>query len=190
MKKTTASLLLACTSAAISLPACHSAKETASEPNPNEPIAVVPRQPEGYAGGKHMFMPRAQVYRTNGDYLNNVPIQVSADGKTVISFPAPSDITASSMPLTLAGGWLLDRRGVSENTRFTRYTYAQYMALKEVPTVSELLASVIPGARITEMYALTCTTQEALADTAAVNQIIQDGFKGCREILSEPVVVP
>lgn len=184
MKKTIACLLLTCSSTAMIFSSCHSTKETAAEPNSNQPIAIVPRQPSGYASeGTHMFMPRAQVYRTNGDYAHNVPIQISANGKSVISFPDPSDISASSMPYPLADGWFLDRRGVSDNTRFTRYTYAQYMTFKEPPSISELLSSVIPESRITEMYALPCTTQEALADTAAVNSIIRSGFIGCRGII-------
>ncbi len=187
--KTTVSLLFACSAATLGLSACHNAKSAPEGPRGQQPVAVIPVSPEGRIdGGKHMFLPCAQVYRTNGDYSDNVPIQVSADGKNVISYPAPTDLRESTTPLPLADGWLLDRRGIGENTRFTRYTYAQYMALKEPPTIAELLKAVIPTACITELYSLPCTTQEALADTAAVNRMIRSGFKGCSPVIMQPVV--
>ena len=41
--------------------------------------------------------------------------------------------------------------------------------MKEVPSQQELLASVIPGAKVTAVAPLPMMQQEALADTAAVN---------------------
>ena len=74
--------------------------------------------------------------------------------------------------MPLAGGWWLDRRGVGEHTVFTRWTYEEYHALKEVPAPREISAAVIPGAKVTEVMHLDMTPAEALADTAAVNAAI------------------
>lgn len=118
-------------------------------------------------------LPPAVIYKTNGDYRDNVPVTLNAAGTALVSFPSPSDLTEFSTPLPLTDGYLLDRRGVSENSRFTRYTYDQYRALAAPPSPATLIDSVIPGARITELRRLDITLQQALGDTAAVNDIIR-----------------
>lgn len=112
--------------------------------------------------------PKAVAYRMSGDYADNVPVTLAADG-TIISYPAPGDLTDRSAPLPLADGWWLDRRGISANSVFTRYTYSKYRALPAAPPPDELKASVIPGARVTVTLQLPMTVAEATADTAAAN---------------------
>lgn len=134
---------------------------------------IVHFQPENRAhiiGGKPVAVrQRALAFRMSGDYAGNVPLTLAADG-SLASYPAPSDISADSAPLPLADGWWLDRSGVTEETVFSRYTLAQYAVLKEAPSPGELLASVIPGAKVTAVAPLPMYQQEALADTAAVNE--------------------
>lgn len=138
---------------------------------------VVHFQPENRVhiiGGKPVAArQRALAFRMSGDYADNVPLTLAADG-TLASYPAPSDISADSAPLPLADGWWLDRRGVTEETVFSRYTLSQYAALKDVPAPQELLASVIPGAKVTAVAPLPMYQQEALADTAAVNEWLRN----------------
>ena len=112
--------------------------------------------------------PKAVAYRMSGDYADNVPVTLAADG-VIISYPAPGDLTDRSAPLPLTDGWWLDRRGISANSVFTRYTYSEYRALPATPTPAELKASVIPGARVTVTLQLPMTVAEATADTAAAN---------------------
>lgn len=112
--------------------------------------------------------PKAVAYRMSGDYSDNVPVTLAADG-AIISYPAPGDLTDRSAPLPLADGWWLDRRGISANSVFTRFTYSEYRALPAAPTPAELKASIIPGARVTVTLQLPMTVAEATADTAAVN---------------------
>lgn len=116
-------------------------------------------------------MPQATVFRMSGDYADNVPVDIYPQGR-LFSYPAPADVTPASAPVPLAGGWWLDRRGVGEHTVFTRWTYEEYHALKEVPAPREISAAVIPGAKVTEVMHLDMTPAEALADTAAVNAAI------------------
>ncbi len=124
------------------------------------------------AANPDKYLPRAILYMTDGDYVDNVPVQVGGGG-VITSYPAPSDVSVGrSTPLRMAGGWLLDRRGVSPRTAFTRYTYAEYSALPSAPTPQQLRAAIIPEARITRMCTLPMTPAEAAADTAAVNAII------------------
>ncbi len=138
-----------------------------------QPEAVPAKAPERVVGGEASYIPRALIYRTNGDYADNVPITVNAAGDQVVSFPAPSDLRGAT-PVPLADGWLLDRRGVSLNTRFTTFTYKEYSEMTSAPSIERLLHSVIPGARVTEVKRLDMTTQQALADTAAINVLIRN----------------
>ena len=90
-------------------------------------------------------LPHVIVYKTKKDYRNLVPVQLSADKKQVVSYPDQADIGtggANALPVLLHKGYLLDRRGVGINSAFTKYTYKQYNALKELPPPDELLRSV------------------------------------------------
>lgn len=118
--------------------------------------------------GAQATMPRARVYRMNGNYADNVPVGTDGAGR-IVSFPAPGDVSAASKPVPLAGGWWLDRRGVGHRTAFTRFTYEEYAALPQAPSVAQLTDAIIPGARVTAVEELPWTLREAEADTAAVN---------------------
>lgn len=155
-----------------------------AEPVPEPAGAILDSAPRGGA----RFLPRALVYRTNGDYAENVPISMSPSGE-IISYPAPTDL-AHTAPVPLAGGWFLDRRGVGTNTRFTRYTYKEYSSLKQPPTLDELRAAVIPGARVIQAWTLPMTSGEAAADTAAVNRLVREGLPGCCPVVNMPIVLP
>lgn len=120
------------------------------------------------------FMPRAIIYKTDGDYINNVPVTMNDDRTQIVSYPAPTDITEQSTPIELTEGWLLDRRGISKNSVFTRYTYSEYSQLAEVPSLQQLMESILPQSRVTIILQLPMTTQEAAADTVKVNQIIRE----------------
>ena len=133
------------------------------------PSSAVPGHP---LSGRQAAIPRARVYRMNGDYADNVPVGTDGSGR-IISFPAPTDVSAASKPVQLAGGWWLDRRGVGKHTAFTRFTYEEYAAMQQAPSVAQLKEAVIPGARVTVVAELPWTLQDAVADTAAVNSWLQ-----------------
>lgn len=126
-------------------------------------------------GGKPVSaIPKAVIYKMNGDYSHLVPVSLDASGERLLSYPAPSDLTAASVPLPIGNGWYLDRRGgVGKNTAFLKYTYAEYMALPSAPTPAELLSDIVPQAKVTEMKALPITINQALADTAALKQYVE-----------------
>lgn len=119
-------------------------------------------------------VPKAVVYKMYGNAgAENVPVQMSPSGNgQVLSYPAPSDVVGQE-PVALADGYLLDRRGVSANSRFLKWTYAEYGAMQQAPTPEELKAAIIPGAGVTDIHVLDMTTSQALADTAAVNAEIR-----------------
>jgi hypothetical protein len=114
---------------------------------------------------------RTVVFKMSGDYSHNVPLTLNGDG-TLASYPDPKDITANSAPVQIANGWWIDRRGVTTTTVFSSYTLEEYAALEQAPSTEQLLQSIIPGACVTALERLKITPQEALADTAAVNELI------------------
>lgn len=119
-------------------------------------------------------MPKAVIYKMNGDYSQLVPITLDASRQRVVSYPAPSDLTDSSTPLAIGNGWYLDRRGgVGPNTAFLKYTYAQYRALPSAPAPSQLLREIVPQARVTVAKALPMTLNAALADTSVLIKYAQ-----------------
>ena len=142
-------------------------------------VAVTP-QP---IGGESRFIPKAIVYRTDGNFYDKVPITLNADRTEVTSFPAPTDLSERSMPLHLSDGWMLDRRGVGPNTVFTSYTYKEYMALPQAPSPTELLAHVIPGSGITSLVELPLTMTQASSDPKLCDEYIASGFRDCKILL-------
>lgn len=123
--------------------------------------------------GPVTMLPRAVIYRTDGDYNDRVAVNLDASRSSLVSYPAPTDVSAASAPVVMKDGWLLDRRGgVGLNTAFLNWTYAEYSALESAPTPAEIMAHVIPGARVTAVRQLPMTASEALADTAAINACI------------------
>lgn len=120
------------------------------------------------------MLPRAVIYRTNGDYDDRVTVTLDATRTTLMSYPAPTDVNADSAPLVVADGWLLDRRGgIGPNTAFLDWSYAEYAAFPSVPSPADIMAHVIADARVTATRALPITASEALADTAVVNEFIR-----------------
>lgn len=151
-----------CAALCVSVAACSSRKSAVVEP---ATVAAVPSTPM-------KALPKAVVYKMSGDATaQNVPITVAPETGEIISYPGPGDI-AGQEPISLGNGWLLDRRGISENTRFTRWTYAEYQALKQPPTLSEIKAAIIPGARAVDLRRLPMTPWDAAADTAAVIKLL------------------
>ncbi len=124
------------------------------------------------------FIPKAVIYTMNGDWSQYVPVNVTEDGATLISFPAPSDIKAFSTPVNVGDGYWLDRRGIGPNTVFTRWTYAEYSQLPTVPAPDEILDNIIPGARVTEILELPLPASVAAKQPSKIRQLVADGLQG------------
>ncbi len=122
-------------------------------------------------------LPKAVLYSMNGDWSQYVPVTLSPDGQSLISFPSPSDVTDLQTPVSVGDGLWLDRRGINRNTAFTKWTYAEYAALKEVPSPTEILANIIPGARVTEILTLPMTASDASSNPEAVRRLVAEGLR-------------
>lgn len=147
------------------------------------PVVATPvRGGEVVRGGRPNYaLPRTVIYKTNGNYDDNVAIRLNPDG-SLLTFPGPGDVGEQSVPLRLADGWLLDRRGaVGSGTVFLKYTYREYHALAEPPSTAALKTAIIPGAHVTEAYALPRSVQRT--DTAAINALIREGLPGATRFI-------
>jgi hypothetical protein len=95
------------------------------------------------------------IYKTKSDYLNNVPVILSADKKTIVSYPATTDVYTRgklAVPTLLENGFLLDNRGISKDAAFLKLTYEQYAALTHTPTPDELEQMILDPDPFTVMY--------------------------------------
>lgn len=184
--KNTVFAFACCLAVGIFAAACSSSK-----PSNNEiafDAADVPVQaPSRIIGGaaRTAAQPAAHIYKVNGRCADNVTA-VIADGQ-LISYPAPSDISAATAPVSLDNGWWLDRQGIGPNTVFLKWTRAQYAALSAAPSPAEIKEAVIPGAMLQALYQLPMSASQAAADTAAVNRLIAEGLPGCKSLL--PTVI-
>lgn len=167
---------IAIAAAALCVAACSSTKTATEAQSPIAPPQIVKNTT---GGDPAATMPKAVIYRTNGDFIHNVPITLSADRKQIISYPAPSDLSASSLPVELNDGYLLDRRGISANTAFTKYIYDEYSRMTTAPSLKELKEAIIGGAEVVEIVVLPMTLTQALDNIPACNTLVKDGFPGC-----------
>lgn len=140
---------------------CRAGKETSS--SRNSEIPVIPVKPIIKGGEEAQAVLNATVFRMNGNYGDNVAITLNQDGELAY-YPDPSDISEHSSPLPLGNGWYLNRQGISPDSKFTTYTFEEYRNLKQLPSHQELLASIIPGAVVTEFVELPVTASEAMAN--------------------------
>ncbi len=121
--------------------------------------------------------PPALVYKTKTDYFNLVPIILSDDKSSIVSYPHPSDLKSGDnylTPTVLKNGYLLDNRGIGKNVAFIKLTYQEYGNLKEQPSLDELYALIIDKDPLTELC--NCGNKLGLTHPAEqLNSLIDSG---------------
>ena len=125
--------------------------------------------------------PPVIIYKTSKDYFNNIPVGLSEDKTVIISYPDIQDIYYQgepAYPTRLAGGYLLDNRGIGLNSAFIKYTYQEYSRLNATPSAETLYNLIIDKNPFTEIYLLNCKK-----DTSEINKLIFSGLKeNCKKI--------
>ena len=119
-------------------------------------------------------VPNAIVYQMNGDYAGYVPVTLNADRTAIVSYPAPSDINEASAPIKLAEGWYLDRRGITPNSAFLDYTYKEYSKLPATTGPAELMAHIMPDARITAIRRLPIKLWQAVENPVEASKLVSN----------------
>ena len=135
---------------------CHTGKKTAGSTAPQGQEAVTATV-TGAPNESQVAVasPRVIIYKMKKDYSQNVPVILSADKKTIVSYPHPRDVYTNgklAFPTPLKDGYWLDNRGIGENVAFLSYTYEEYAALSEAPDLSLLYKKIIDKDPITEMW--------------------------------------
>lgn len=126
-------------------------------------------------------LPSYLIYKMHGDYADFVPITLNAEGNTIISYPAPTDISISQKPVALGNGWFLDRRGIGIYSAFTDFTYEEYSMMDKTPSIDLLMSHIIARKGVSAIY--DCGTQRRTVDE--FKKLVADGFPGCKSILVE-----
>jgi len=99
--------------------------------------------------------PPTIVYKTSVDCFDKVPVTLTADKKSISSYPDTKDVFYKgtlAYPVRLNDGYLLDNRGINEHVAFLDYSYEQYAGLAATPTVDELMSHLLSSDPLIEMY--------------------------------------
>lgn len=118
-------------------------------------------------GGGESFIPKATVFKMSGPYADHVAVTLDNNGELAY-YPAPSDITANSVPVYLGDGWWLNRQGLGANSVFTTWTMAEYAKLSSTPSPAEIKAHIIPDARVTEFRKTSVAITDAMQNIARI----------------------
>lgn len=121
--------------------------------------------------------PSVLIYKTRADYQQYVPVILSPDKKSLVSYPAPGDVFFNgdlAYPVQLVDGFLLDRRGISENCAFLKWTYYEYSRLGSTPSKEEIMKMILDDNPLTELYSCGKRSKYRQIETE-INQIITEG---------------
>lgn len=127
--------------------------------------------------------PPVIIYKTRVDYEQNVPVILSDDKQTLISYPGPEDLLVDgrmATPTRLPKGYLLDNRGINQNVAFLKLTYREYAALKQRPTPQEIQGMIIDRDPLTELC--NCGSRYNYADEKAIEGLVKDKLKRCKRL--------
>lgn len=121
--------------------------------------------------------PPVYIYKTRADYSKYVPVILSPDKKSVISYPGVNDVTYKgelAYPTLLANGYLLDNRGISKDVAFLNISYEAFRNMKSTPAPEELYNKILDKDPLTELY--YCGSRFQYKDLVAeLNALIQQG---------------
>jgi hypothetical protein len=122
--------------------------------------------------------PPTFVYKTKGDYKNLVPVILSDDKTSIVSYPHPSDLKTAngiSTPTELSKGYLLDNRGVGKNVAFVNITYEDYAKLESAPSLDQLFTKIIDKDPIVSLC--NCGNRNSYKDVVSeLNEVIDGGL--------------
>lgn len=109
---------------------------------------------------------KATAFKMSGDYADKVAVTLDNNGNLVY-YPAPTDLSSESVPTAIGDGWYLNRQGLGDGSVFTKWTFAEYRAMKTAPTPDEIKKAIIPGATVTEFRQLPISASKAREEAPA-----------------------
>ena len=128
------------------------------------------------------------VYKTKKDLSACVPVLLSDDKKSVVSFPDPVDIKAAgnnAKPVHLHKGYMLSTYGIGANSAFLKTSFEEYASLPSVPAPNQLLTMI----RNKKPFKMLCDcgiAGDAEKNIAELNRWIDDGLLGkkCKSLMN------
>jgi hypothetical protein len=99
--------------------------------------------------------PKVIIYQTKKDYANYVPVTLSEDKKSIVSYPDIKDVYFNgslAYPTQLHNGYLLDNRGINKDAAFLTVTYEEFSKLPKTPDSEQLLKMILDKDPIVKMY--------------------------------------
>ena len=124
------------------------------------------------------------IYKTKANYDNLVPVILNEDKTVIVSYPAPSDLKMADglrIPTKLANGYLLDNKGIGKNVAFTSFTYDEYAAKSEAPTINQLMNSIVDKDPLLELY--NCKDYINIKhNLKKVNKLVKTDLKSCVKV--------
>ena len=148
---------------------------------------VIPLGSSSSSKMKQSAIPSAPciIYKTKRDYSRYVPVMLSADKKSIVSYPGIRDIYFKgklAYPTPLTDGFLLDNRGIGPDMAFLNITYEAYSDLDKTPSIDDLLKQILDNDPVTEMY--RCGNRTQYADPKKeLNNLISSGNLGnCKRL--------
>jgi hypothetical protein len=128
-------------------------------------------------GNTNLPGPPCIVYKMHSDYSQFIPVILSEDKTTIVSYPGIKDIYYKeklSYPTPLTGDYFLDNRGINQNVAFLNITYDDYSKLPSTPSAGELMKRILDKDPIAEMY--QCGLRSQYSDIEnELNAIIVSG---------------
>ena len=129
--------------------------------------------------------PPCIIYKTRGEYSNNVPVILSEDKTKIISYPAVKDVYFNgelAYPTPLNDGFLLDNRGIGPDAAFLDITYEQFSHMEKTPSADELFKRIIDKDPFIIMY--QCGERKQYKEIESeLNEMIMSGkFTSCKKL--------
>lgn len=160
----------------ILLQACTNSKPVLIKDNARDTELIINSKPITEA------MKPAIVYKTTKDYSDYVPVTMNKLKTKIISYPDPLDIYYNgslAKPTKLKNNYLLDNRGINENTVFLNYTYEAYARLEHVPSMQDMLHNILDKYPFEEI--IYCGERSEYSnEVEELNKLIDANFKGCK----------
>lgn len=127
--------------------------------------------------------PQTIIYKTKQDYKLFVPVMLSEDKSTIVSYPHPKDVFLNgeiAYPNELINGYLLDNKGINENVAFLNINYEDYSKLEKIPQLDELFTMILDKDPLTEIY--NCGNKYTFKNGVSdLNKLIENnGLKECK----------
>lgn len=99
--------------------------------------------------------PKVIIYQTTKDFSMFVPVILSDDKESLVSYPDIKDVYYNGVlayPTKLNQGFLLDNRGITKNVAFINLTYEQYSKLDKTPDAVQLMKMIVDKNPLSKMY--------------------------------------